>query len=71
MIIPDGSLHLLPFPALADSSGYVLKTHTVDVAPSSTVYEMLERRSESREAVEMPYIGVAAWTQPADTRSLF
>ena len=30
---------------------------------------MLERRSESREAVDMPYIGVAAWTQPADTRN--
>jgi CHAT domain-containing protein len=69
VIIPDGSLHLLPFSALADSSAYVLKTHTVDVAPSSTVYEMLERRSESREAVDMPYIGVAAWTQPADTRN--
>lgn len=69
VIIPDGALHLLPFSALADSSAYVLKTHTVDVAPSSTVYEMLERRSESREAVAMPYIGVAAWTQPADTRN--
>ncbi|HTF71139.1 MAG TPA: CHAT domain-containing tetratricopeptide repeat protein [Edaphobacter sp.] len=69
VIIPDGSLHLLPFSALADSSAYVLTTHTVDVAPSSTVYEMLERRSESREAVDMPYIGVAAWTQPVDTRN--
>jgi CHAT domain-containing protein len=69
VIIPDGSLHLLPFSALADSSAYVLKTHTVDVAPSSTVYEMLERRSESREVVDMPYIGVAAWTQPADSRN--
>lgn len=69
VIIPDGSLHLLPFSALATGSAYVLKTHTVDVAPSSTVYEMLERRSESREAVDMPYIGVAAWTQPADTRN--
>jgi CHAT domain-containing protein/tetratricopeptide (TPR) repeat protein len=69
VIIPDGSLHLLPFSALADNTAYVLKTHTVDVAPSSTVYELLSRRSESREAVAMPYIGVAAWTQPADTRN--
>jgi CHAT domain-containing protein len=69
VIIPDGSLHLLPFSALADGSSYVLKTHTVDVAPSSTVFELLSRRSKGRELVDMPYIGVAAWTQPADTRN--
>ncbi len=69
VIIPDGSLHLLPFSALADGSAYVLKSHTVDVAPSSTVYEMLARRSESREEVVMPYIGVAAWTESTDNRN--
>nr|AOS95250.1 CHAT domain-containing protein [uncultured bacterium] len=69
VIIPDGSLHLLPFSALDDGSGYVEKSHTVDVAPSSTVYELLARRSESKETVVMPYIGVAAWTQSADSRN--
>ena len=69
VIIPDGALHLLPFSALADESGYILKSHTVDVAPSSTVFELLQRRSQSKAAVEMPYIGVAAWTQAADTRN--
>ncbi len=69
IIIPDGSLHLMPFAALVDESGYVLKSHTIDVAPSSTVFELLSKRVASREAVSMPYIGVAAWTQPADTRN--
>jgi CHAT domain-containing protein len=68
LIIPDGSLHLLPFAALADSTSYVLKTHTVDVVPSSTVFALLHKRTEKEQVVAMPYIGVAAWTQPADTR---
>jgi CHAT domain-containing protein/tetratricopeptide (TPR) repeat protein len=69
VIVPDGSLHLLPFSALADKAGYVLKTHTVDVAPSATVFDLIAQRAQGREAVSMPYIGVAAWTQPADTRN--
>jgi len=69
VVIPDGALHLLPFSALNDGSGYLLKTHTVDVAPSATVFDLLSQRSKSREAVDMPYIGVAAWTQPIDTRN--
>jgi len=69
VIIPDGSLHLLPFSALDDGSAYVVKSHTVDVAPSSTVYELLAIRSKSKEEVAMPYIGVAAWTQSAESRN--
>jgi CHAT domain-containing protein len=69
VIVPDGSLHLLPFSALADKAGYVLKTHTVDVAPSATVFDLIAQRVQGREVVSMPYIGVAAWTQPADTRN--
>ncbi len=69
VIIPDGSLHLLPFSALVDGSGYVLSSHTVDVNPSSTVYSLLRRRIEGEQMVAMPYIGVAAWTQPADNRN--
>jgi CHAT domain-containing protein len=69
IIVPDSSLHLLPFAALVDKGSYVLKTHTVDVAPSSTVFDLLRKRLAQEASVEMPYIGVAAWTQPADTRN--
>jgi CHAT domain-containing protein len=67
IIVPDSSLHLLPFAALADKGSYVLKTHTVDVAPSSTVFDLLHKRLAQEASAAMPYIGVAAWTQPADT----
>jgi len=69
IIVPDGALHLLPFAALADKDSYVLKSHTVDVAPSSTVFELLHKRLVREASIAMPYIGVAAWTQPADTRN--
>jgi CHAT domain-containing protein len=69
IIVPDSSLHLLPFAALAENGSYVLKTHTVDVAPSSTVFDLLHKHLAQEASVEMPYIGVAAWTQPADTRN--
>jgi tetratricopeptide (TPR) repeat protein len=36
VIVPDGELHLLPFSALVNARAYVLASHTVDVAPSST-----------------------------------
>jgi len=69
IVIPDGSLHLVPFAALADSVGYVLKSHTVDISPSSTVFDLLAKRVRKDETVSMPYIGVAAWTQPTDNRN--
>ncbi len=70
IVIPDGLLHLLPFSAMEDNSGYVLETHTVDVDPSATVYALLEKRTSSTHAMSLPYVGVAAWTQPADTRNV-
>ena len=69
IIVPDGALHLLPFSALADNHSYVLSTHTVDVEPSATVFDLLHQRQHEDASVTMPYIGVAAWTQPADTRN--
>jgi CHAT domain-containing protein len=69
IVVPDGSLHLLPFAALADHDSYLLKSHTVDVAPSSTVYVMLDKRVNPEAALSLPFVGVAAWTQPADTRN--
>jgi CHAT domain-containing protein len=69
VIVPDGQLHLLPFSALVDSGEYVLSSHTVDVAPSSTAFALLKTQSEAREKAEMPYIGVAAWTERTDSRN--
>lgn len=69
VIVPDGQLHLLPFSALVSANEYVLSSHTVDVAPSSTAFELLKKQSEEKEKAEMPYIGVAAWTQKADSRN--
>jgi CHAT domain-containing protein len=69
VIVPDGQLHLLPFSALVDSGEYVLSSHTVDVAPSSTAFALLKRQSQEREKAEMPYIGVAAWTEKTDNRN--
>ena len=69
IIIPDGSLHLLPFSALQGGDSYVLASHTVDVDPSATVYALLHKRLDRTHDLSMPYVGVAAWTQPADTRN--
>ena len=71
IVVPDGALHLLPFSALVDQGSYVVKTHTVAVAPSSTVFALIQERidHEEKEKAAMPYIGVAAWTLPADTRN--
>jgi CHAT domain-containing protein len=69
VIVPDGELHLLPFAALADRNGYVISSHTVDVAPSSTAFALLESRSVRKEAPAMPFLGVAAWTQLATNRN--
>ena len=70
VVIPDGALHLLPVSALIDENGaYVLSTHTISVSPSSTVYELLERRVKGRERTDMPYLGVAAWTQESSQKN--
>jgi CHAT domain-containing protein len=69
IVIPDGALHLLPFAALQDDNGYLLSSHTVDVNPSATVFNLLHKQATSVERVSLPYVGVAAWTQPADARN--
>jgi CHAT domain-containing protein/tetratricopeptide (TPR) repeat protein len=70
VVIPDGALHLLPISALIDENGaYVLTTHTISVSPSSTVYELLERRVKGRERTDLPYLGVAAWTQESSQKN--
>lgn len=69
ILIPDGSLHLLPFSALVDHNQYLLQTHEVSVTPSSTVLHILKTRARERNEQSLPYVGVAAWNQTADTRN--
>ncbi|RSL18680.1 CHAT domain-containing protein [Edaphobacter aggregans] len=69
IVVPDGSLHLLPFAALSDHGSYVLSTHSVAVAPSSTVYSLIHNRAQDDTAATVSYLGVAAWTQSGDTRN--
>lgn len=69
ILIPDGSLHLLPFSALVDHNQYLLQTHEVSVTPSSTVLHILRTRARARNEQSLPYVGVAAWNQTADTRN--
>jgi len=58
VVVPDGSLHQLPFDALIDPDGnYVLRNHVVSYAPSATVLCYLRNRhDESR--TEMAFLGV-------------
>ena len=70
VVIPDGALHLLPFSALQDQQGYLIGSHTVDVNPSATVYCLLQKHATVFTKATLPYVGVAAWTQPADTRNV-
>ncbi len=42
ILIPDGSLHLLPLAALVDYNEYLLQNHVVSVTPSSTVLHIAQ-----------------------------
>ena len=66
-IVPDGKLHLLPFDSLIDSKGrYVLETHTVSVAPSATVYHLLNSTQKTEQA-DLPFLGVGGVPYGQDT----
>jgi CHAT domain-containing protein len=42
VVVPDGRLHLLPFETLTDTSGrYLVNTHTISYAPSSSALYMI------------------------------
>jgi CHAT domain-containing protein len=57
-IVPDGKLHLLPFDALIDQKGrYVLETHAVSVAPSATVYHLLNA-AQSADQADLTFLGI-------------
>jgi len=70
IIVPDGSLHLLPFSGLVDEHGqYALVTHAISTTPSGTVLSLLRDRP-ANIAAQRPYLGIAAWTEP-ETRPGF
>jgi len=42
IVVPDGSLHLLPFEALVDTGGhYMVSSHTITYAPSATALYLM------------------------------
>jgi len=58
VIVPDGILHDLPFEALKDGTGqYLLKSHLVSYAPSTTVLCALRSARGSHEP-QMAFLGI-------------
>lgn len=44
IIVPDGSLHRIPFAAISDSQGqYLLESHTISYSPSGTVLTVIRQ----------------------------
>ena len=58
IVVPDGSLHLLPFQALQNEAGeYVVQRVAISVAPSATVLAALMREPDAGASKE--FLGVA------------
>ena len=58
IIVPDGTLHLLPFDALKKPDGkYVLETHVITYAPSGTVLHLL-RKSHGIDRPAISFLGI-------------
>jgi CHAT domain-containing protein len=78
IVVPDGSLHRLPFGALMDGDGAAINTRlTVASAPSATVYFTLKTAAPSTAATR-PFLGIAYSPPPSapgqvasDTRGVF
>ncbi len=59
IVVPDGSLNLIPFDALTDETGkYVLAAHVVSYAPSATVLHLIET-AKTAQASQETFLGVA------------
>jgi len=71
IVVPDGEINLVPFPALADQGAYVVATHTFSSSPSATVLCLLRERESSAIADRYQYVGVAAWTSGEKPKSPF
>ncbi len=60
IIVPDGSLHRIPFEVLTDESGKViLQSHIVSYAPSGSVLTLLRTR-KSLDGGQLPLLAVSA-----------
>jgi CHAT domain-containing protein len=82
VVVPDGSLHLVPFDALVDGGKYVVESHSITYAPSATGFFLLttqERRSRTFSHTLLAVGGVpygggelkqAALTRGYDSRNL-
>lgn len=69
IVVPDGNLHLLPFSALSDGSSYTICDHTFSTSPSATVFDVLRKHAKATSSDQIPYIGVAAWTQVVEHKN--
>ena len=69
IVVPDGGLHLLPFSALMDQGRYTIRSHAFSTAPSATVLYILRSRNHVTVSGQRSYLGVAAWSQLAESRS--
>ena len=59
VVVPDGSLHLVPFASLPDAAGhYWANSVVVSLAPSATVFELLRTGKRNTNA-SRPFLGVA------------
>jgi CHAT domain-containing protein/tetratricopeptide (TPR) repeat protein len=60
IIVPDGSLHRIPFEVLMDESGKItLQSHIVSYAPSGSVLTLLRTR-QSLDGGQLPLLAVSA-----------
>jgi CHAT domain-containing protein len=58
IIVPDGSLHLLPFDALIDTAGnYMVSSHTITYAPSATALYLMHSMP-AHETAQRTLLGV-------------
>ncbi len=59
IVVPDGSLHLVPFSALIDENGrYAIQSMTISSAPSATVAYILRTTNQTTSATK-PFLGLA------------
>jgi CHAT domain-containing protein len=65
IVVPDGSLHLLPFEALQDENGtYLVERLAVSTVPSATVLATLKR--EQQVGASKEFLGVAFSPQTSE-----
>src|SRR5207249_7743900 len=67
VVVPDRSLHLLPFDALKAPDGkYILETRVVTYSPSATVLHLL-RQSRPADRSAMSFLGIGDVIYPRRT----